>query len=309
MQRAERWALLAARPLSFMATITRPLVWLLSRSTDIVVRLTGGDPSREREEVTEEELRDMVSAQATFTPQQRTIIAGAFDVAERSLHEVLRPRPDVLVLDPDQTLRHARDQLVESGHSRAPVGHDRSLDEVTGIVHLRDLLADDLEATVGPRATPAMLLPESVSVLHALRDMQIRRTQLAVVINEHGGAEGIVTVEDLLEEIVGEIYDEADRDVTSVRREADGSMLLPGRYPVHDLPDVGIEVPDGSYATVAGFVLERLGRLPESPGDTVEEGPWAFTVTEVTTRAITGVKVSPRRTEPVTAESGGGETG
>jgi putative hemolysin len=292
MQRAERWGLVAARPLSFVAKVTRPAVWLLSRSTDLAVRILGGDPDREREPITEEELRDMVATQRTFTPQQRTIISGAFDVGDRTLHDVLRPRPDVLVLDPDSPCAEGRDALVASGHSRAPVGHDHSLDDAVGIVHLRDLLSDDPHGRVGHHVQPAVLFPESVTVLHALRDMQIRRAQMAIVINEHGGAEGIVTVEDLVEEIVGEIYDEADRDVLSVRREPDGSVVLPGRFPVHDLPDIGISAPEGQYATVAGFLLDRLGRLPEVPGDMVDAGPWRFTVTQVTSRAITEVRIA-----------------
>ncbi|HEX8803831.1 MAG TPA: hemolysin family protein [Acidimicrobiales bacterium] len=307
MQRAERWALVAVRPLALVATFTRPAVWLLSRSTDIAVRLLGGDPNREREEVTEEELRDMVATQRGFSPQQRTIIHGAFDIGDRTLQDVLRPRTDVLVLDPEDSCAEGRRTLVRSGHSRAPVGHARSLDDAVGIVHLRDLLSDDADCTVGRQVQPAMLFPESVTVLRALRDMQIRRTQMAIVINEHGGAEGIVTMEDLVEEVVGEIYDEADRDVLSVRRESAGSVVVPGRFPIHDLPDIGVEAPEGPYATVAGLILERLGRLPEAPGDTVDTGPWRFTVTEVTARAITEVRIS-RRTpdpEPATAESSG----
>jgi putative hemolysin len=313
MQRAERWGLWAARPLAAMAAVTRPAVWLLSRSTDLAVRVLGGDPGREREEITEEELRDMVALQKGFSPHQRTIIHGAFDISDRTLHDVLRPRPDVLVLDPDDSCASGRDALVASGHSRAPVGHGHSLDEAVGIVHLRDLLSDDPACLVGDRVQPAMLFPESVSVLHALRDMQVRRAQMAIVINEHGGAEGIITVEDLIEEIVGEIYDEADRDVLSVRRESDGSLLLPGRFPVHDLPDIGIEVPDGPYATVAGFILERLGRLPEGPGDAADAGPWRFIVTEVTARAITEVRIIRRATgrvaEPGTAPAEPATTG
>lgn len=292
MQRAERWAMLAVRPISLMATLTRPVVWGLSRSTDLVVKVLGGDPRKGAEEITEEEIRDMVATQGTFSPHQRTIIGGAFDIGERTLHDVLRPRTDVLVLDPDQPCSAARDQLVETGHSRAPVGHARSLDEAVGIVHLRDLLTDDPACTVGQRATPAMLFPESVTVLEALRDMQVGRAQMAIVINEHGGAEGIITVEDLVEEVVGEIYDEADRDTAGITREPDGSFVVPGRFPVHDLPDIGIEVPEGPYATVAGFILERLGRLPRQPGDVVDAGPWRFTVTEVTPRAIAEVRIS-----------------
>src|SRR5512132_3628385 len=140
MQRAERWALLAGRPVSLMSKLTRPIVWLLSVSTNLLVRLTGGDPDVRREAVTEAELRELVGTQASFTQQQRLIIDGAFEISERRLDQVLRPRPDVFVLDADQPVADALLALAGSGHSRAPVAHDGNLDEVVGIVHLRDLL-------------------------------------------------------------------------------------------------------------------------------------------------------------------------
>jgi putative hemolysin len=298
MQRSERWALVAARPLAGMARVTRPIVWLLSRSTDLVVRLLGGNPALGREEVTEEELRDLVAMQKSFTPQQRHIIDGAFEISERSLHEVLRPRPDVFLLEAADPCSVARAALVASGHSRAPVVTTGSLDDVIGVVHLRDLLSDDEGCTAGTAAAPARIFPETLGVLDALRQMQLGRVQMAVVVNEHGGAEGIVTVEDLIEELVGEIYDETDRDMLLVRREPDGSMVLPGRFPAHDLPDLGIEVPDGQYATVAGFLLWQLQRIPEAPGDVVEVGPWRMTITGVDDRAITEVRVSRAADQP-----------
>jgi putative hemolysin len=292
MQRAERWGLMVARPLSLMARLTRPVVWLLSVATNVTVRLMGGDPTRDREEVTEEELRDLVAAQKTFSAQQRHIIDGAFEIAERSLEEVLRPRPDVFLIDAGASLPDARTALVEAGHSRAPVVTTGSLDDVIGIVHLRDLLSDDEELTAGAVARPATIFPESLGALDALRQMQLAHVQMAVVVNEHGGAEGIVTMEDLVEELVGEIYDETDRDVLTIRREPDGSMLLPGRFPAHDLPDIGVEVPDGQYATVAGFLLWQLQRIPDKPGDIVVVGPWRMEITAVDDRAISEVRIS-----------------
>jgi putative hemolysin len=291
MQRAERWGLVAARPLALMARVTRPVVWLLSHSTNVAVRLMGGDPSLDRAEVTEEELRDLVAAQKTFSAQQRHIIDGAFEIADRSLHEVLRPRPDVFVLDAASGCLEARTALVDSGHSRAPVVTTGSLDDVIGVVHLRDLLSDGEGVTAGSAATPATIFPETLGALDALRQMQLGHVQMAIVVNEHGGAEGIVTIEDLVEELVGEIYDETDRDVLTIRREPDGSMLLPGRFPAHDLPDIGVEVPDGQYATVAGFLLWQLQRIPDRPGDVVVVGPWRMEITAVDDRAITEVRV------------------
>jgi putative hemolysin len=306
MQRAERWAMLVARPLSALASLTRPVVWLLSASTDLVVQLLGGDPSREREAVTEEEVRHLVATQGSFSPEQRTILSGAFEVAERTLHEVLRPRPDVFTLDASAPCSGALPALVASGHTRAPVCARGSLDDVVGVVHLRDLISGDPGATTESVAAATMFLPESAGVLEALRQLQLRRTQLAVVVSEHGGAEGIVTVEDLVEELVGEIYDETDQDVQLVHREADGSVVLPGRFPAHDLIDLGIEIPQGNYATVAGFVLSRLGRVPDGPGDTIREGHWRLTVTAVDERAITEVRVTR---QPATEQDADRPTG
>jgi putative hemolysin len=293
MQRAERWALLAVRPLSVMAMLTQPVVWLLSRSSDILVRIMGGDPSVQREEVTEAEIRELVGTQASFTAKQRLIIDGAFEISERTLDEVLRPRPDVFVLDADQPVPEALRALAASGHSRAPVALDGNLDEVVGMVHLRELLGPGdrpVREVVGELAA----FPETAGVLDVLHEMQARRLQLALVVDEHGAAAGIVTVEDLLEELVGEIYDETDRDVVGVRREPDGSLLLPGRFPVHDLEDVGVHgMPEGPYATVAGLVLDLLGRVPEAPGDRVTVAGRTIEVLAVDGRAITELRIGP----------------
>lgn len=296
MQRAERWALVAARPLALLSALSRPAVWLLSHSTDVAVRFMGGDPRRKAEEVTEEELHDLVKAQSTFTPAQRTIIAGAFEISERTLREVLVPRRDVLFLDRQLPVAAALDELIDTGHSRAPV-IDGDADQVIGVVHWRDLMTgadrrdDGSRHTVGDQLRETVVLPETVRVDQALRALQSQRQQLAVVLNEHGGTEGIVTIEDLIEELVGEIYDETDPDVASVRRETDGSMVVPGSFPIHDLPDIGVELPGGDYATVAGLVLERLGRLPEKPGDTVQVDAWTLEVLAIERRAITRIRI------------------
>ncbi len=293
MQRAERWALLSARLLSAMAMLTRPVVWLLSRSTDVVVRIMGGDPSVTREEVTEAEIRELVETQASFTAKQRLIMEGAFDISERTLDEVLRPRPDVFVLDADEPVANALQELAASGHSRAPVAHDGKLDEVVGMVHLRDLLGPG-DRPVREVAGELAAFPETAAALDVLHEMQVRRFQLALVVDEHGAAAGIVTIEDLVEELVGEIYDETDRDVVRVRREPDGSLVLPGRFPVHDLEDVGVHgMPEGPYATVAGLVLDVLGRVPEAPGDRVTVAGRTIEVLAVDGRAITEVRIGP----------------
>ncbi len=298
MQRAERWGLLMARPLSTLSSITRPVVWGLSRSTDVAVRLMGGDPTLDREEVTEAELREMVAGQPTFTPKQRLIIEGAFEIAQRTLEEVLRPRRDVIAIDADQPGDDAIAVLATSGHSRAPVTEGGNLDDVIGFVHLRDLL-DLGSQPVREVVSDIHAFPETADVLDALHTMQMRRSQLALVVDEHGATAGIITIEDLMEEIVGEIYDESDRDVVAIRRQPDGSLLLPGQFPLHDLPDVGMPAIEGaSYNTVAGLVLDRLGRIPDAPGARIEIDGWTIEVTEMDRLAITGVRATPRPRDP-----------
>jgi len=289
LQRPEPWAKRAARPLALVSTFTRPAVWLLSRSTDLLVRLAGGDPNLQRETVTEEEVRDLVATQASFSPQHRTILVGAFQIAERRLSDVLVPRRDVVALAANASVKEAIRKLVTTTHGRAPV-YRGDLDDVVGVVTLQDLV--DASGRVAEHARPVLALPESMGVLDALRRLQGERQQLAIVINEYGGTEGIVTVEDLLEELVGEIYDEFDADSRGIQRQPDGSLILPGSFPLHDLPDLGISLPEGRYTTVAGLVLDRLGRLPDK-GETVQIDGWRLDVLAVERHAITRLRLTP----------------
>lgn len=287
MQRAEKWGLVMARPLAGIAVVTKPVVWLLSRSSDLVVRLLGGDPSQHGEEITTEEIRELLVSHSAMTAHQRIIVSGAFEISERTLREIVLPRRDVVVLDNTMTSEEGVRILLEAGHSRAPVAVDSDLDNVVGVVHLRDLIS--ATGTVGGAAKPPLVFPETLRALAALRQMQQSRQHMAIVISEHGAGEGIVTIEDLIEEVVGEIYDESDRDILSVERKPDGSFVLPGRFPVHDLVDLGIDLPEGDYTTIAGLVLDALGRLPQEPGDKVLIDGWEATVQGVKDRAITHV--------------------
>jgi putative hemolysin len=160
---------------------------------------------------------------------------------------------------------------------------------------LRDLL--DGHGTVAEAVRPAMRFPDSLPVADALRRFKAEREQFALVIDEHGGVAGIVTIEDLLEEIVGEIYDETDRDVRAVQTMPDGSLILPGAFPMRDLPDIGVDLTDatdGDYTTIAGLLLVTLGRIPNTPGDRVELAQWTVEVTRTAHDAITEVRLRPR---------------
>src|SRR5690606_26240644 len=306
LQRAEGWSIVAVRPLQLAAAVTTPAVWLLGRATNVAVRLAGADPTRHRDEITPAEVRDLVATHRGFTPEQRMIISGAVAITERTLRQVLVPRRQVFTLDADTPVPAARRQLAVSGHSRAPAVEHGNLDETVGVANLRDLVTAeevtgegatgvtgggrDGEGVTGEGATlrslvrPPVLLPDSLHAAEALRRFQVERQQFALVVDEHGAVDGIVTLEDLVEEVIGEIYDETDRDVQAVRREPDGSLLVPGVFPLHDLPDLGVYLerpPEGGYTTVAGLVLALLGHLPTRPGETVTVDGWSAEVVSV----------------------------
>jgi putative hemolysin len=292
MQRTEGWALLVARPLDVLSVFARPAVWLLGFATNLVVRLVGADPNAQRDEVTTEEIRDLVAAQQEFSAEQRTIISGAFEIADRILREILIPRRDVLTLASGAAAHDALRQIIDGGHSRAPVVGPAGLDDVIGVVHLRDLV--DATGPVDALARPGLFLPETLRVSDAMLQLRLEHQQLAFVVDERGAIDGIITMEDLVEEIVGEIYDETDRDVQAVVHETDGALLMPGSFPIHDLPDIGFDgdaPEEGEYTTIAGMVLASLGHIPTAPGEVVTLPEFTAEVVEVTGRAITRVRL------------------
>jgi putative hemolysin len=298
MQRAEHWALRVARPLDLFATLCRPAVWLLGRATDLAVRLSGADPDVGRAGVSTEELREMVSAQKDVSAQQREILSGAFEIADRTLREVLVPRRAVIALPAGLPTVEGLRRLAAAGRSRAPVTGPGGLDETCGVVHLRDLVSGT--GTVGDHTRPALFLPETLRVAEAMRQMRDRHAQLALVVDEWGATDGMITMADLLEEVVGELYDETDRDVRAAVRDIDGALLIPGGFPLHDLRDLGIhlELPPGrDYTTVAGLLLARLGHLPDKPGETVRLPGFTAEVVDVRGRHIRTVRLRERPTD------------
>ena len=278
LQRPEAWSKVVGRPLEVVATVARPAVWLLSVTTDLVVRLFGGEPGATRDEVDLREIRDMVMSNPRFSDPHRQVVVGALEVANRTLRQVLIPRPDVFTLAANQSVDESLQRLVDAGHSRAPVVEAGGLDETIGLVHIRDLVRADRSEPTRALASDIASMPESLPVLTALRRMQSERQQMVLVFDEFGGVDGIVTLEDLVEELVGDIYDEFDPDLRSVIRHPDGTLVVAGRFPIHDLTAIGVDVPPGDYSTVAGLILDTLGVVPRAPGDMCRVGDWELTV-------------------------------
>lgn len=291
MQRAEGWSLKAAAPLSMLARVAAPVVTMLSWTTDLVVRLLGARTDVGAAETTEEEIRDLIAHQPGVSPARRRILTGAFEMEDRTARDIIVPRRDIHCMPAAMSIAEAITSMVDSGHSRAPILED---DTFRCIVHLRDLIGvPDANSPVITVARQAPVVPETIGVLDVLKRLQASRQQMALVANEHGTVEGIVTMEDVLEEIVGEIYDEFDRDLNesdarSVEHRPDGSLVLPGRFPVHDLPDIYVTMVETDQTTLAGLVIEHLERIP-AVGETFTIAQWHVTVLEVDHHAITSL--------------------
>lgn len=292
MQRAESWALAVTRLIDVTATISRPAVWLVGRASDLVVRLFGVDPNAPRDDVTVEEIRDMIAARREFSEEQRTIISGAFEITERTLREILIPRGEVISIPGTASTEEALSLLVASGRSRIPVTGSNGFDTVLGMVHFLDL--HGRTGQVADHVREVLFLPETLQVSDALRQMRQGHRHFSVVVDEHGSNDGIVTMEDLVEEVVGEIYDELDRDIEGVVHEPDGGMLLPGSFPIHDLPDLGVELgldDELPFTTVSGLIMAELRHIPQVVGETVRIGPYRFEVVSIIGNAVERVRI------------------
>jgi putative hemolysin len=295
LQRVEAVSLLAAPTLDRISVLARPLVWLLSVSTDLVVRILGGNPKANRTVITEEELRDLVASNQALSVDERRIVGEVFDAGKRQIREVLRPRTEVEFVAADLPLSEAADLAVSVPYSRLPV-YQGSYDNVIGFVHVRDLL-DPSRAnrplTVGQVSRHVKFMPNSKTVLAALSEMRRERAHLAIVVDEYGGTAGIVTLEDLVEELIGDIRDEYDVDQDQPRRLLGGAVEVDGLLNLHEFAEqTGIVLPEGPYETAAGFVLASLGEVPEV-GNSVEVDGNRLTVTEMDGRRIARLRIAP----------------
>ncbi|MDQ6526109.1 hemolysin family protein [Nocardioides sp. LHD-245] len=295
LQRAAGVAMLTGPVLDRFATVMRPVIWLLSVSTNALVRLLGGDPDATSEEVSKEELREIVASHEGLAVEERQILGDVFAATRSNLKEVMRPRGDVAFVRGSMPLAEAAAWVADQPYSRFPViGED--FDDITGFVHVRDLLGDHgTHRMVDDVRRDVLHLPGTNKVLPTVVLLRKEGTHLAIVVDEFGGTDGIVTLEDLVEEIVGDIRDEYDQepDGLLVRRSGGpaGPTFVSGGLTIEDVAEeTGVELPDGDYETVAGYLLARLGRVAEV-GDRVEVGGALLRVAAVEGRRITQVEI------------------
>jgi putative hemolysin len=303
LQRAPRLALLAAPMLDRIASLARPVVWLLTVTTNGVIAILGGDPRLGRQAMTEQELRDLVTGAQALSPDERQIVGEVFDAGKRQIREVLVPRTEVVFLDAETPVSAAAAIAADVPHSRLPVFQD-SYDNVIGFVHIRDLLGPAVinrSGPVGRISRPVKFLPISKTVLSSLSEMRRERAHLAIVVDDYGGTAGIVTLEDLVEELIGDIRDEYDTEQRQATTLRGGEVEVDGLLNLDEFAEqTGITLPEGPYETAAGYVLAMLGDLP-STGASVQVAGHTITVTELDGRRIARLRIAPRTDAAVPA--------
>jgi magnesium and cobalt exporter, CNNM family len=297
----ERFALILSRPIDVLARVLGPVVGVLNGITRWVARSMGVEMNQEAA-ISAEELRLIVERggeQGVLEAEEEQMINAVIELGDRRVHEVMVPRVAIASVPADATLEEAIDLVVEVGHSRIPVYHD-TIDEIVGILYAKDLLPY-LKHDAGPRPAlrkllrPPVLVPESMTVDDLLHEFQRRKVHIAVVLDEYGGTAGLVTIEDLLEEIVGEIQDEYDVEEPMVERLSEHEARVDGRADVDEileLFDLDLQLEDeDEYDTVGGLVYHRIGGVP-APGDSVDVDGLRLTVESTDGRRVGKVLVT-----------------
>ena len=293
IQHAERYSLLLVTLVDFIARITAPFIWLLSHSSDALLRILGGDPNAGKEQISGEELRGMVAMHQDLTHAERELIDDVFDAGEREIREIMIPRTEVAFLDADLPVFKAVKIVTDKPHSRYPVSDD-SEDDVLGFVHVRDLLDPEIRERsirVGDLVRDVARLPGTKHVIPALTDMRATNAHMAIVVDEYGGTAGIITMEDLVEELIGDIRDEYDTDASEGVIPPGKDVVVDGLLNLDDfLEETLMELPDGPYDTAAGFMASQLGRIP-MVGDEIVIEAGTLTVLEMDGRRVSRIRV------------------
>jgi CBS domain containing-hemolysin-like protein len=303
IQHAETLARRIARPLEFSRFVFTPFIIVLNAASNRILRLLGTDPDAEPDAGTAEDIKRLIAQSSTggqLDIGEASMLTGVFHLHEQEARQVMTPIPAVVTVDDSETVEAAVRRCVQTGHSRLVVTEDGNQDRVKGIVHVNQLVKllmdKGPDASFADRVREAPLVPETKPLDDLLADLQRERTELAIVIDEYGRTAGIVTIEDIIEEVVGEISDETDPAGGAVRRLANGDWFVRGHVAISDLQDYGLELPvdTDAYNSVGGLVFAELGRLPKR-GDTVSADGYSIRVESVRENRVEAVRIRPRR--------------
>jgi CBS domain containing-hemolysin-like protein len=289
-----------ARGLQLFRSTFSPFIWLLNTASNGMLRVLGVDPRAEFEEVSSSEDLKLIIARSSrggkLDPGEAGMLSGVFHLHEQQARQVMTPIPAVVTVDVSETAEVALRRCVDSGHTRLVVTEQDNTDRIKGIVHAnslaRKLMADGPDAAIEESVKDALIVPETKPLDDLLADLQRERASMAVVVDEYGRTAGIVTIEDIIEEVVGEIADETDPAVAGVRRLANGDWWVRGHVPITDLTDYGLALPVDSeaYNSVGGFVFGELGRLPKR-GDMVRVNGYSLRVEAVRENRVDAVRI------------------
>jgi putative hemolysin len=309
-QRSERLALWLARPLAVVAAVTTPLVHITMGLGRAMAGLFGAKTQADLSIVTEEEIKTLVDAaeeEGVIEEDEKEMISSIFELGDTLTRQVMVPRMDVMALDGTPPMVAALGSIMQAGHSRVPV-YEETIDNVVGVLYAKDLLPylrdGRIEVPLKSILRPAYFVPETKRASDLLPDLQQRRVHMAIVVDEYGGMAGLVTIEDVLEEIVGEIHDEYDVEELFVEPAGEGEYVMDARVNLDDLNQLmGALLPTVESDTLGGFIYAELGRMP-TVGDRVQFEDLSFTVESVAGRRIQKVRVSRSIPSAASAASG-----
>jgi CBS domain containing-hemolysin-like protein len=303
---AEGTALRVSRPLHWFRVALSPLIWALNSASNAILRVVGVDPRAEFEEVSSAEDLKMIIARSSrggkLDPGEAGMLSGVFHLHEQEARQVMTPIPAVVTVDVSDNVETGLRRAVDSGHTRLVVTEEGNTDRIKGVVHVnslaRRMMTDGPEASIADSVKDVLIVPETKPLDDLLADLQRERASMAVVVDEYGRTAGIVTIEDIIEEVVGEIADETDPAVAGVRRLANGDWWVRGHVPITDLSDYGLELPVDSeaYNSVGGFVFGQLGRLPKR-GDMVQVNGYSLRVESVRENRVEAVRIRDHHDE------------
>lgn len=302
-QNAEKVALKTSRILQFLSTVFKPVLWIFTAISHIIIRIAGGEMQGVTAIVTEEEIMSLVDVgeeEGVVKHQEREMIEGVFEIDESDVSDVMIPRIDIIAVEDDINLKEVIDVVIDKGHSRIPV-YKESVDNIIGVVYAKDLLKlakstnGDLEhLSIKDILHEAYYIPEGKKLSKLLKELQIKKVHMAIVLDEYGGTEGLVTIEDILEEIVGEIFDEFDFEEKKVDKIGDNKYIIKGDLDLEEIEDFfDIEFSEDDkedYDSIGGFIFNTLDRVPKN-GDVVSHTNVNFIVKKVMKRRIKEVFV------------------
>lgn len=308
LQKAESFCMMTVMPIHYISIVLTPFTKLLSVSTKLVLRILRMKTEDQEEAVTEEEIKALLkmgNESGTFDDDEREMIDSVFKFDERTAKEIMVPRRDVFTIDIEDSFESQIDEILQTRHSRIPV-YEESIDNIIGVLHVKDVMIELRKNTLGEGDIRRMLrkpffVPETKDADELFRSMQETRHHMAILVDEYGGFSGIVTIEDLVEEIMGDINEEYEEVVPEIQAVSEDEYLLDGGILIDELnEELGLKLETENYDTLSGYLIEKLGHIPEKDDrDTVTTGNLVFTTEEVRDNRITRARL---KIEPAAEE-------